>query len=485
MITNFKNLRVTVMGLGLHGGGVGAVEFLAKQGAKVLVTDLKDKQKLKESLKQLKKHKNIKFVLGQHRSEDFIKTDLVIKNPAVNPGSRYLEIAKKNKVPIETEMGLFFNLCPCPIIGITGSKGKSTTASLIYKLLATKRENVHLAGNIRISALSQLKKLTKKSLCVLELSSWQLDDIFEKKRSPAIAVVLNIIPDHLDRYKNFQDYIEAKKTIFRHQRKKDILILNHQDLITRSFSDQAKSQVIFFGTEIGKEKLSTNQRGAYIKKGAIYFGNEEKAIAKLKDVNLKGQHNIFNVLAAVTLTKLYKLPNQNIARVLEHFSGPEGRLQLVGKQKKVLFYNDTAATIPEATIAAIKSFDNKKKIVLISGGQDKGLDYAKLAEVIAQRVKSLILLSGTASDKIYYELQSVLGKGKKFSNLLVARNVKDMKEAILLALEKGAGGSVVLLSPGAASFNLFENEFDRGGQFEAVVKSLNFKLNGQPQKKKR
>ena len=459
------------MGLGLHGGGVGSAEFLAKQGAKVLVTDLKSAQKLGYSLKRLKKYKNIQFVLGQHRSEDFSEADLIIKNPAIDPDSRYLNIARKYKVPINTDIGIFFELCPCPIVGITGSKGKSTTAVLIYELLSSRLDKVCLAGNIRISALSQLEKLNKKSLCILELSSWQLDDVVFHKKSLSTAIVLNLIPDHLDRYKNFQAYVNAKKNIFYHQKKKDFLILNYDDRIVRSFKDEAKSKVIFFGRSLSKI-IPAQNLGAYVKKGSFYYKDEENPILKISDIKIKGEHNLYNTLAAITLAKLYHLPDKTIRKIIKNFSAQKGRLEYIGKFLSIKFYNDTAATIPDAVIAAIESFNNKKKIILIAGGQDKNLNYKDLSSVVIKKVKKLILINGNASEKLYQEIKIALASKRKLARLIADRSIKNMEEAVRIAVNVANKGDVILLSPGAASFNLFENEFDRGEQFIKAIEKL-------------
>ncbi len=205
-VKRFKNKKVIIFGLGLLGGGVGAARFFARAGAKVTVTDIKKREQLKESIEKLKKFK-INFVLGKHRKEDFLNTDIVIKGPGVPSNSPYLEIARKNNVLIETDIGIFFQLCKVPIIGITGSKGKSTTAALTYNVLKTKYKNTLLGGNIGISVLDLVNKIKKNSLIVLELSSWQLEGLLSCKKSPHVAVITNIFPEHLNRYKNFNEYI--------------------------------------------------------------------------------------------------------------------------------------------------------------------------------------------------------------------------------------------------------------------------------------
>lgn len=434
MIKDFKNKRVTVMGLGLHGGGVGVTKFFAGQGAKILVTDLRTKKELKKSIEILKKYP-IKYVLGKHRVGDFKNTDLIIKNPAVPKNSKYLKIAKKNKIPIETDVGLFFELCPSKkIIGITGTKGKSTTATFVAKLLETKYKVV-LAGNIRTSVLEGLPRVTKNSIVVLELSSWQLEDLKKYEKSPHIAVITNIMPDHLNRHRGMRDYIKAKKLIFRFQGPEDLLILNNDDKAVRELAKESRSKAIFFS------KL--------------------QATNYLKYIQLAGKHNLYNISAALIIARIFKIPAISIKKVLKNFKGIEGRLELIKEIKGVKYYNDTTATTPEATIAALRAFPLSQNIILIVGGTDKKLNFKKLAKEILNRVKALVLLPGTATKKIKKEI-----KKQKVVE------VNNMEKAVTEAHRRAKKGDIVLLSPGCASFGLFQHEFDRGEQFKKVVKKL-------------
>lgn len=398
-MTRFKNKKVVVMGLGLHGGGVGVARFFAKQGADVLVTDLKTKKQLKKSIDKLKEL-DIEFVLGRHREKDFEEADLVIKNPAVPADSSYLKKAKQ----VKTDVQIFFDLFEGEIIGITGTKGKSTAATLIYELLKSKYSNIFLAGNIGVSPLETLGKTNKKSKVILELSSFELEDL---KKSPHIAIITTLFEDHLNRYKSFKEYINSKKPIFKFQTKGDALFLNKDNKHTRAFAKEAKSKVIFF--EEGKEAL---------------------AVADYYDI---------------------KSPK----KIINSFKGVPHRQQYIATKKGVKYINDTASTTPQSTILAISKFKN---VVLIAGGEDKNLDYKNLAKEIKKKVKGLILLPGTATDKI-----------KKGLDYTIA---KSMKEAVSKASKTAKRGDTVLLSPGAASFNLFENEFDRGNQFIKYVKEI-------------
>lgn len=425
----FKNKKVLIMGLGLHGGGAGAAKFFCSQGANVLVTDLKTEKQLAESIKKIK-GLPIKYTLGGHKERDFISSDLIIKNPDVPSGSPYLVLAQKNKIPIETDITLFFKLSGAFIIGITGTKGKSTTASLIYHLLKPKYKRIFLAGNIGVSPLELLPKIKKGDKTILELSSFELENL---KQSPSVAVVTNILPDHLNRYSNMSDYINSKKIIFKYQRKTDVLILNNDDPIVKKFAKEAPSKVYFFSLRPDE----------------------------LDGFKLFGEHNKSNLAAAVTAARLLKVSPGSIEKSIKTFKGVQSRQEFIKEIGGVKYFNDTTATMPEAAIIAIRSFNENfpdSKLIFICGGQDKGLNYSGLSKEIKEKVDSLVMLPGTASDKIKAGLD-----GYKIYEVF------SMQEAVKKAKDLAKRGDVVVLSPGAASFNLFKNEFDRGKQFEKNV----------------
>ncbi|HDZ54609.1 MAG TPA: UDP-N-acetylmuramoyl-L-alanine--D-glutamate ligase [Candidatus Nealsonbacteria bacterium] len=449
-LSDFKGKKATVMGLGIIGGGVGTVKFLVKAEAKVLVTDLKTRKELESSLKKIK-GLPAKLVLGKHRPRDFVEVDLIIKNPGVPDDSPYLKIAKKNNIPIETDIGIFFKLCSAPIIGVTGTKGKSTVVTLIYRLLKSKYPNIILAGNIGTSPLESLEKITNKSKVVLELSSWQLEGLKKHRKSPKVALITNIYPDHLNRHKSFENYINSKKIIFLFQKPKDILLLNYDNLTVRKFSKLAKSKVDYFS----KRKISKDLK---------------KTIGNL---NIKGEHNISNILAALSVAKIYKIPLKNIKKVLKSFKGISGREEFIARVQGVRYFNDTTATIPEAVVLTLRMLSErfpKSKIILIAGGQDKKLNYKNLAKEILKRVDHLILLPGTASFKIKKELKAL--ETAKKSSLSITPKVDSMKKAVKTASKTADRGDIILLSPAAASFNFFNNEFDRGEQFNKAVRKL-------------
>jgi UDP-N-acetylmuramoylalanine--D-glutamate ligase len=383
MQNQFKDRKILIMGLGLNpkGSGASAVKFFTSCGAKVIVTDLRDKKELRKSLRLLR-NLPVEFVLGRHRESDFKDVDLIIKNPGVRWDSPYLQIAKKNGVPIETDVGLFWKLCPAPIIAVTGTRGKSTTTALIYKMLKKKYKDSFMGGNIQLSPLNFIEKVKPDSKIVLELSSWMLEDILYVPQGlrdtdeiaknilagPRIAVLTNVMPDHLNTYKSFEDYVEAKALIFKNQTQEDFAVLNYDDARVRKLAKKIKAKKIWFS-----KKHSTL-----------------KKLIPLEEIALLGEHNIPNILAAVAVAKLEGVSDRAIKGVLKIFKGLPNRLEFVREFNGIKFYNDTTATMPEATIAALaalaqpknRKIEKPKNIVLIAGGSDKKLKYNKLAKEI-------------------------------------------------------------------------------------------------------
>lgn len=435
MNLSFKGKKVLVMGLGLLGGGAGVAKFFAKEGAQVTVTDLKDKKELETSLKELNNFP-IRYVLGKHEVKDFKTHDLVIRNPAVPLDSPFLAIAKKAGVLIEMESGIFFQLCPSKnIIGVTGTKGKTTTTLLIGEMLKRANYKVVVGGNLRISTLELLEKVGDQTWVVLELSSWQLEGLITHRISPHVAVITNIMPDHLNRYHSFAEYIWAKKIIFRFQKKDDIFVLSKDQEITKNLAREAKSQVVFFSQKTLPQSLQ-------------------------KMIKLPGIHNLLNVSCAYVVSKALGVSDDVIFKSVKNFSGVPDRLENVRELEGITFVNDTTATTPEATIAALSSFKNP--VVLLCGGSDKNLNFSQLGKIVNKKAKTVLLLEGSATDKIEKEVDKKKIAGR-FANL---------KEAIWAAKERAVKGDVVLLSPSAASFGMFENEFDRGEQFRRIVSKL-------------
>jgi len=463
---NLKNKKVTVMGLGLYqdGSGISATRFLLSKGAKVTVTDLKTRQQLQDQIKRLGKSADkIKFILGKHREEDFKNVDLILKNPGVPRTSKFLEIARKNNIPIETDISLFFQLVHKKrIIGITGTRGKSTTTSLIYEIIKTKNKNSVLGGNITKSPLAQMVQVKKGGPVILELSSWMLESLETHRLSPHISVFTNIFPDHLNTYASIKEYGLAKENIFRWQNKDDYIIANRDNKFTIDAGKKTPSQRFWFSLSQFKE-----ENGAYVKGENVWLraAGKEKIILSVKDVKIPGDHNLQNILAAICVGFIYGIPISEIKKAVKNFNGIDNRLQLIRQLKGVKYYNDTTSTTPEATMAGLKALSGReiKNIILIAGGSDKGLEFKELSKEIQKICKAVIFLKGTGTER--------LRKYFAGSKLLMAE-ADSMADAVGIAKSFSKKGDIVLLSPACASFGMFDNEFDRGERFNKVVKIL-------------
>lgn len=455
----FKDKKVVIMGLGINkeGSGVSSALFFANIGAKVLVTDLKPRSYFTSQIQKLSVKKNIRFVFGKHNESDFKDADIIIKNPDVPKSSPYLALARHHNVPIHNDWSIFLSLNDSMLIGITGTRGKSTTTTLIYEMLK-KTFSVKLCGNIGVSPLAIIKKIKTNDILVAELSSWNLQQFNTVKESPHIAVITNLLPDHLNKYKNKEEYYKDKENIFKYQTKHDILVVNRDNKEIVKRVTKAKSRVLWFSQK------SFNGDGAYIKKGKIIFSFDgiTQEVCSISDITLLGNHNVENVLSAVCVAALAGIPFKEIQKTIINFQGVPNRLEFVRKIKGITYYNDTTATSPDAVIAALEAFKTKK-IILLAGGTDKKLDYALLAKEIQKHKPRLIFFAGSATDKIKKEL-------KKYPFIL--GEVHSMQEAMHLAKENTKKGDIVLLSPGAASFGIFKNEFDRGAQFVRSVKNI-------------
>ncbi len=442
----FSGKKVLVMGLGLHGGGVGAVEFLVKNGARVTVTDLRTRRVLAPSVKALAKYRSIRWVLGRHREEDFRTADMILKNPGVRRDHPLLRSAERNDTPIMSDVGIFFRLCQGRIIGITGTRSKSTTTWLVWKFLKTKYPRTHYGGNIRRSVLSILPDIKKDDLVVLELSSFQLQDLLYERKSPSVAVLTNIMEDHLNWHRNMREYLDAKRTIFRFQRSDEDLFIHNQDVAVRRLTAHAPSR--------------------------MHIASMPEALQKTVDENI-GVHYRPAVALALAVGRHFGVRENAMKKVLQQFRGLEGRQEDIGTHQGVHFINDTTATIPDAAIAAITRFRKKAgrgKIILIAGGQDKKLDFRKMAGIAARFVYALILLPGTASKKIKDEMTKIKNGVRPHPY-----DAASMHTAVREAGRIAERGDYVVLSPGAASFGLFLNEFDRGARFIEAVEKTNKK----------
>jgi UDP-N-acetylmuramoylalanine--D-glutamate ligase len=459
MKNDFSGKKVTVMGLGLFGGGVGVTRFLARQGAQVAVTDLKSAAELSKSIKMLD-GLPVQFVLGEHREADFKDIDMLVVNPAVPKDSPFLQIARDNNIPIETEMNIFFKLCPAPITGITGSNGKSTTTSLLSSMLRSTGRKTWTGGNIGCSLLEHIDEISPADHVVLELSSFQLEDLSASGglcKSPHIGIVTNIAPNHLDRHGKLVDYINAKKGILRHQTSSDYAILNYDDPELRNWVKACHGKVVWFSV---KEKV---KHGAYLvgSKIVLNINYHKTTVPCLDKIKVPGAHNVQNILAAASAARILGAKDTGIAEGAVSFTGLEHRLEFVAEIDGVRYYNDSKATTPEAAIAAINAFNSP--VVLISGGYDKGAGFERFAGECIKRVKSVILI-GKTSRKISSLI--FLWGGGMGPEIVIAAS---LKEAVEKAKACANAGDVVLLSPACASYDMFVNYEDRGQQFKKLI----------------
>lgn len=463
---NFAGKKVVVMGLGLYkkGSGLMAASFFAKQKAKVLVTDLQSQEVLAPSLRHLRKYPNITFVLGKHRKKDFEKADLVFQNPSVPDSSPYLQIAKAKKIPILNDWSIFLThpkFDSKNFLAVTGTRGKSTTTSLLFEMIKSVYPRTFLAGNIGVSPLSFFQKYRGQPV-VAELSSWLLRGLKPVEKSPHIAIFTNLYRDHLDKYPSFKSYLKDKTLIFRYQKEGDFLVINRDNPWTfRLGKTRPKNQVFWFS----KKKFLG--QGIYLdpkRKRAIFQDKKKKIKIDLKEIKLLGKHNLENILAATCAALLFGIPQEKIQNILSNFYGLPNRFELLGEVKGIKFINDTTATSPDGVVAALKTLKNhKRRIILLAGGSDKNLDFREMASLIAREVKALILFQGKASQRI---LKSLPSKTK----MTIIYPCLSMKEAFKKAVSLAQKGDIVLLSPGAASFGIFKNEFDRGEQFVKLFK---------------
>lgn len=433
----FDGKRITLMGLGLLGRGIGDAEFLAEVGAELIVTDLKNEIELAPSIERLKRFSNIVYHLGGHRLEDFENRDMIVRAPNVPLDSPFIAHAREHRIPIEMDASLFVKLTDATIVGITGTRGKSTVTHLIYEMVKTAGRDVFLGGNERDTATLQLlPKTTSDSLVILELDSWQLQGFEESKISPHVAIWTNFMPDHMNYYKgNMDRYFRDKATIARFQ----------------------KSGDFFITTPEIKEKIESTF-------GAL----QGTCIADISlpddwSVALPGDHNRKNAGCAVAAAHALGIPDEIIKNVLKNFSSLPGRMEFLGEKNGVSFYNDSNSTTPEATIVALRALvTTKRPIILIGGGSDKELDFTTLAREIEKTVKTAVLFKGKATEK----LQALLPE------TFPVETVSNMSDAVAAAVAAAKNGDIILLSPGATSFGIFKNEYDRSDQFKECVNAL-------------
>ncbi len=456
-IESFKGKKVTVMGLGLFGGGVGAVKYLVSQGADVTVTDLKSAEELSASLKLLE-NLNFKLRLDEHIEEDFVNVDTLVASPAVPNDSKFLQLAIENGVRIDSELSIFFRRCPAPIIGVTGSNGKSTTTSLLGEMLKDAGIKTWVGGNIGISLLENLEEIQTDDVVVLEISSFQLEYLARIEMSPHISIITNIAPNHLDRHQTMENYTGAKKAIINYQQDNDYAIMNYDDPTLKKWEGESKGSHLWFST--AKEL----EHGAFLKNNEIIINHNSRrtVIPCSPQINIKGIHNRQNIMAASYAATLMRADAESIKKTITGFTGLEHRLESVRTINGVQYYNDSKATTPEAAIAGIKAFDNPA--ILIAGGYDKQVSLHQFAQECVRNTKSIILIGDTA-ETIQKLVQEIKGEKMKPEVFMAA----SLDESVKKASEIAKPGDIVLLSPACASFGMFANYEERGKIFKELV----------------
>ncbi|MDQ3930132.1 MAG: UDP-N-acetylmuramoyl-L-alanine--D-glutamate ligase, partial [Chloroflexota bacterium] len=432
----YANKNVLVMGLGVHGGGLGVARFMGRSGANVRVTDLRTADVMRESIEALGRESfPVEYTLGEHREEDFRWADVVVRNQAVPPTSPWVALARQLGKAVETEINIFMRLCPGPIVGVTGTKGKSSTATWTWEMLRHWRADAVLAGNLRVSALEALERITPETPVVLELSSFQTEGFEEPRISPHLAAVTNLSPDHLDRYKSMEEYGAAKKHIFLYQQPErgDCAVLNSADPVVAGWAADAPAGVAWFG--IG---AATRLPGVYVQDGVFYWyaeGRERALVGEASDLQVPGAHNLANAACAATLSLLAGATLEAVREGLRSFRGVADRQELVRTLRGVRYYNDTTSTTPASTIAALNAIEGP--IVLIAGGAAKGLDFAELAPVVTSETVAVVLLEGTATDLMESQFREV------GANIL--GRYSDFAEAMRVAMSAAPEGGAVLL----------------------------------------
>jgi UDP-N-acetylmuramoylalanine--D-glutamate ligase len=453
-VSVLKDKRILVMGLGRFGGGVDVAQFAACAGARVIVTDMATSEKLNDSVRQLQEWPDIEFHLGSHDPADFGQADIVVVNPAVAPGNPFLDIARRQGKTITSQMGLFFQWCPARIVGITGANGKSTTTALTAYLLENSPAprpfgKVWLSGNIgEQPLLTILDQIAPDDLVVLEISSFQMEQLAEWRKAPHVALLTNLTPNHLDRYGTFAAYCAAKEGIFEYQpRDADtpaVSIFNREDEIGSQWFGKYSGQAGRICLKFAADDVSDDIRRAY---------------------GLPGRAYLSNLAGAVAIAKSLGGSDKAVRACLPGFKALPHRLELVAESNGVRWYNDSKATTPLSTIVALEAFDQPE--IIIAGGYDKNLPFDELGHKIVEKGKVAILMGQTAP-----KIAEAIRAASKDDRTTPVEFATSLVYAVELARRRAVPGDVVLLSPACASYDMFENFLQRGSQFTELARHL-------------
>ncbi|MFP4457220.1 MAG: UDP-N-acetylmuramoyl-L-alanine--D-glutamate ligase [Clostridia bacterium] len=456
-VESLRNKDIAVLGLGIS--NLPLIDFLSKLDGNITACDYKTEDELNRDTYNSLKEMNIRFSLGKSYLKVLTqkKFDYIFRTPGIRPDKKEILLAKEKGAIISSEIELVFSLARCPIVGITGSDGKTTTTTLISEMLKTDGFNVHLGGNIGKPLVNEVISYKENDIIVLELSSFQLMGM---EVSPQYSLITNLSPNHLNYHKSYEEYCEAKYNIFKYQDSTGVLVLNEDNRDSRKIKDMAKGSLLMFS-------MRKQVEGAFLQDDQLILSinDNQKVICNKQEVKLLGNHNIENILAAATISHQVGASLESIVKVATSFAGVKHRLEFVNEVNEVKYYNDSIASSPTRAIAGLKSFE--RKVILIAGGSDKYISFDEFGKEIVNNVKHLVLLGQTA-DKIQKSVEKYI---KKDSTLSIQR-VENLTQAIYNAKEVAKKGDVVLLSPACASFDMFKNFEQRGDIFKEIVNNI-------------
>lgn len=451
---SLRGKRIAVIGMGVSNTPL--IRMLLRADLDVTVCDRAQRERVEEQAEELESL-GARLRLGEAYLEG-LDQDVIFRTPGLHPGHPALEAARARGAEVTSEMELFFRLCPCRLIGVTGSDGKTTTTTIIAELLKAAGKSVYVGGNIGRPLLPDVDGMEPGDIAVLELSSFQL---MTMEQSPDIAVITNLAPNHLDVHKSMEEYIAAKKNIFTHQGPGGLLVLNADNGITSGFAPEARGRVTLFSRRTEPEK------GVFVKDGAIWVRNDmhERPVLCLENILLPGEHNVENYMAAIAALDGL-VPDQVVRDFAAKFAGVEHRIELVRTLRGVRYYNDSIASSPSRTIAGLRSF--KEKVLLIAGGYDKHIPFDVLGPEVVEHVKALFLTGDTAP-KIRAAVEASPGYRP---DALPIQEYSSFDGAVLAACQAAQSGDVVILSPACASFDKFKNFMERGAAFKKIIYGL-------------
>ncbi len=457
-LSSLGDKTVAVNGIGVSNRPL--IQLLLSRGIRVTARDKKERSSLGPAAEELEAL-GCRLRLGADYLADLTE-DVIFRTPGMRPDLPPLAAAVERGSVLTSEMEAFFEVCPCPEIAVTGSDGKTTTTTIIADLLRAAGQTVHLGGNIGHPLLAEAGTMRPQDIAVLELSSFQL---MTMARSPHIAVITNLAPNHLDVHKDYAEYISAKENIFTHQFASDIAVFNADNEVTRSFVGRQRGALRTFS------RRETVERGAYLAPDdagegqAIWMSNENgrRQVLPLAEIKLPGIHNVENYMAAIAAVDRL-VPDKIIRDFAKNFGGVEHRIELVRDLDGVRYYNDSIASSPSRTIAGLNAFP--EKVILIAGGKDKGISYGSLGPVVNEHVKLLILCGATAG-----VIRASVEQAENYGGLEIA-DVEDYHQAVSLARSRAKEGDVIILSPASTSFDRFANFMERGRVFKEIVNSL-------------